>query len=73
MSVLFRLIFWGLFLAIGTQTGFGIHAMQAKMRELALRQVAKPWPTLKAVPSVDHTVNPYERKHKVRLSTIFDN
>ena len=36
MSFLFRLIFWGLFLAIGSQTRFGITAMQAKMRELAL-------------------------------------
>ena len=74
MSYLFRLIFWGLFLAIGSQTGFGVTAMQAKMRELTLKQVAKPWPTLEAVPSVDHTVNPYERKqHRVRLSNIFGN
>ena len=48
--------------AIGTQTGYGIY----KMRELTLKRVAEPWPQLEAVPPVDHTVNPYLLRKKIK-------
>lgn len=65
-SLLFRLVFWKLMIAIGSQTGYGIYKMRDKMRELTLKRVAEPWPQLEAVPPVDHTVNPYlfRDKHK---------
>jgi hypothetical protein len=61
-AFIFRLIFWGFIIAMGSQTGFGIFDMRDKMRTLDLEQVSEPWPTLKPAPYVDHSVNPYEQK-----------
>jgi len=61
LSIFLRLIFWGLIIAVGTQTGFGIMKMRDKMREVALKKMAEPWPELPVMPQVDHSKAAYKK------------
>lgn len=58
------LIFLGLIIVVGYETGYNIFRMVPKMREAAIKKVSEPWPSLKLDLKQTNDHDPFLAKDK---------